>query len=126
MRQKRESNFSNLIDTLKEYINLKIEYGVLSITERISVLAGKVAYVALMAIFSLVILLLLTILIYNVLMAWIGIPWLVALIEIGFILLIMGIIAIFRHSLIINPIADSIIRNILDYDKEEEEEEDEI
>lgn len=124
MRQKRENSFSDLMDTIKEYINLKVEYGLLTVTERASLLIGKMAFVLLMGVLALVVLLMVLVLIYNLLMSWIGIPWLVALIEIGFIALIIAVLTIFKRSLVINPIASAIIRNVL-ISNENEEEEDE-
>lgn len=123
MRQKKESGASGFVDTIKKYIDLKAEYYQLAFVEKVSVLIGKIVLLIFTALLSLALLLLILLLIYNLLMVWIGTGWLVALIEIGFVGLLAGIMWLFRKPLIINPVANSIIRSLLDTDKEDEEDE---
>lgn len=124
MRSKRNKNTSSsFIDSLKEYIDLKIEYYQLHFTEKISLLFGKIVLILIFTLLGLATLLMLGVLIYNLLMMWIGIPWLVALIEIGILLLLMLILYLFRDKIVITPVANSIIRTFLDPDDDNDEEE---
>ncbi|NDV46999.1 hypothetical protein D0T49_08055 [Paludibacter sp. 221] len=126
MRQKRGKDEPSFVDTIKKYIDLKAEYYQLAFAEKVSLLVGKIVLLIFTALLSLALLLLMLLLIYNLLMTWIDIPWLVSLIEIGFIGLLMLIMWLFRYKLVINPVASSIIRSLLSSDdKEEEDEEDE-
>lgn len=125
MAHKRGSNSSSFIDIIKHYIDLKSEYYQLSFVEKVSVLTGKFALLLITALLGHAILLLFILLIYNLLMVWIGITWLVVLIEIGFIGLLMAIAWIFKDALVINPVANIIVKSLLDGDKNKEDEEDE-
>jgi len=125
MRYKRESNSSSFIDIIKRYIDLKVEYYQLSFVEKLSVLIGKIVLLIFTSLLFLVLLLLFILLIYNLLMTWIGIGWIVALIEIAFVLLLMAVMWIFKNSLIINPVANVIIKSLLDSNKDKEDKEDE-
>lgn len=126
MRDRRENESSGLLSIVRKYIDLKVEYYQLSFAEKVSVLVGKIALLIFTSVLLLAFLLLFILLVYNLLMDWIGIGWVVALIEIGFVLFLLAIMWIFRQKLIINPVANSIIKSLLesdDNDKEEENEE---
>ncbi len=125
MVRKKEEKPAGFVDTVKQYIDLKAEYYQLSFVEKVSVLVGKVVLLIFTALLGLALLMLLILLIYNVLMAWIGIGWVVSLIEIGFVLLLMAILWIFRKPLIIHPVAGSIIRSLMDAEDHEKEDTDE-
>ena len=77
------------------------------------------------ALLGLALLMLLIMLVYNLLMAWIGIGWVVSLIEIGFILLLMAVVWVFRKPLIIDPVAGSVIRSLMEQDDKGKEDDDE-
>jgi len=125
MERKRANNSARFIDIIKRYIDLKVEYYQLSFVEKLSVLIGKIVLLIFTALLGLALLLLLILLMYNLLMLWIGIGWLAALIEIAFVLLLIAILWVFKNALIINPVANLIIKSLLDSDNDKEDEEDE-
>ena len=125
MARKEKEEPAGLVDTIKQYVDLKAEYYRLSFVEKVSVLVGKVVLLVFTALLGLALLMLLIMLIYNLLMAWIGIGWVVSLIEIGFILLLMAVVWVFRKPLIIDPVAGSVIRGLMEPDDKEKEDDDE-
>ena len=125
MARKEKEEPAGLVDTIKQYVDLKAEYYRLSFVEKVSVLVGKVVLLIFTALLGLALLMLLIMLIYNLLMAWIGIGWVVSLIEIGFILLLMAVVWVFRKPLIIDPVAGSVIRGLMEPDDKEKEDDDE-
>ena len=125
MARKEKEEPAGLVDTIKQYVDLKAEYYRLSFVEKVSVLVGKVVLLIFTALLGLALLMLLIMLIYNLLMAWIGIGWVVSLIEIGFILLLMAVVWVFRKPLIIEPVAGSVIRSLMEQDDKGKEDDDE-
>lgn len=125
MARKEKEEPAGLVDTIKQYVDLKAEYYRLSFVEKVSVLVGKVVLLIFTALLGLALLMLLIMLIYNLLMAWIGIGWVVSLIEIGFILLLMAVVWVFRKPLIIDPVAGSVIRGLMEPDDKGKEDDDE-
>ena len=125
MARKEKEEPAGLVDTIKQYVDLKAEYYRLSFVEKVSVLVGKVVLLIFTALLGLALLMLLIMLIYNLLMAWIGIGWVVSLIEIGFILLLMAVVWVFRKPLIIGPVAGSVIRSLMEQDDKGKEDDDE-
>jgi hypothetical protein len=117
------SSFSqNLFGSIRKYVDLKLEHVQLSFTERISILVGKIMLMLFFSILSLAILLLVVLLIYQLLMRFIGIGWLVMLIEIAFVGLLMSMLWIFREPLVINPTANMIIRAFYDSNENNDDE----
>ncbi len=125
MARKEKEEPAGLVDIIKQYVDLKAEYYRLSFVEKVSVLVGKVVLLIFTALLGLALLMLLIMLIYNLLMAWIGIGWVVSLIEIGFILLLMAVVWVFRKPLIIDPVAGSVIRSLMEQDDKGKEDDDE-
>ena len=125
MARKEKEEPAGLVDTIKQYVDLKAEYYRLSFVEKVSVLVGKVVLLIFTALLGLALLMLLIMLVYNLLMAWIGIGWVVSLIEIGFILLLMAVVWVFRKPLIIGPVAGSVIRSLMEQDDKGKEDDDE-
>lgn len=123
MREKSKDS-SSLFESIKEYVDLKAEYLQLSFTEKISLLVGRIVLMIFTAIFALAFLLLFLMLMYNVLLTWIGIPWIVSLIQLGLIILLIALMWIFKEKLVIQPVADMIVRILLDKNPKETEEED--
>jgi hypothetical protein len=113
MNSNKKSTFSALVDDIKKYVDLKTEYYALTFAEKVSLLLAKFVLVVFVAILSLVLLLLFIFLIYTLLMSWIGIRWVVLLIEIGIILMMIGILITFKNKLIIKPFAGMVIRIML-------------
>ncbi len=122
MSKKRENSASDFITTIKNYIELKAEYYELTIVEKVSILVGKVVLLIFTALLALALLMLFIILIYNLLMMWIGVPWIVTLIEIGFVGLLTGVLWLFRKPLVIRPVASSVISSLMDSNDKEDEE----
>lgn len=112
-----------MIEEIKKYIRLQVELLQLSFVEKTSVIIGKICLLAIVGVFVSVLGLLLLVVIYTVLLNFIGIPWVVALIEFGIILLGLGIVWIFREKMIVRPIANMIIKELYDGDDKEEKEE---
>ena len=125
MARKEKEEPAGLVDTIKQYVDLKAEYYRLSFVEKVSVLVGKVVLLIFTALLGLALLMLLIMLVYNLLMAWIGIGWVVSLIEIGFILLLRAVVWVFRKPLIIGPVAGSVIRSLMEQDDKGKEDDDE-
>lgn len=125
MARKEKEEPAGLVDIIKQYVDLKAEYYRLSFVEKVSVLVGKVVLLIFTALLGLALLMLLIMLVYNLLMAWIGIGWVVSLIEIGFILLLMAVVWVFRKPLIIDPVAGSVIRSLMEQDDKGKEDDDE-
>ena len=125
MARKEKEEPAGLVDIIKQYVDLKAEYYRLSFVEKVSVLVGKVVLLIFTALLGLALLMLLIMLVYNLLMAWIGIGWVVSLIEIGFILLLMAVVWVFRKPLIIGPVAGSVIRSLMEQDDKGKEDDDE-
>ena len=124
MARKEKEEPAGLVDIIKQYVDLKAEYYRLSFVEKVSVLVGKVVLLIFTALLGLALLMLLIMLVYNLLMAWIGIGWVVSLIEIGFILLLMAVVWVFRKPLIIDPVAGSVIRSLMEQDDKGKEDDD--
>jgi riboflavin transporter FmnP len=81
------------------------------------VLVGKLILVGLLGIMGLALLILLLLLLNNLLTQWIGIEWVATFIEIALMLIAIFTVWHFKDKLIINPVADNIIRTIFDTDK---------
>ncbi|MDR2010257.1 MAG: hypothetical protein LBQ22_07230 [Bacteroidales bacterium] len=112
---------NNIVENIKEFIKLKSEYYTLTIAEKVSLLIARIVLIGIITLLCLILLLLLILLIYILLISWIGIPWVVALIEIGIVILLIVILWGFKKQLIIKPIASLIIRDILEKTDNEQE-----
>ena len=122
MSRRNKNHSSSFMDSIKDYLNLKVEYYQLLFTEKMSLLVGKIILIFIFSILALAFLLMLGVLVYNLLIMWLGAPWLAALIELGILLLLMLILFIFRDKIVITPVANSIIRMMLDPDDDNNEE----
>lgn len=114
MKQEKENKSMTLTQAIKEYIDLKLEYFRLAFAENVSLLVGNIIFLMLIALLGLAALLMIILLIYNVLMEWIGVAWIVSLIEIGFIGLLAAFLWIFREKLVVRPIANIIISTLIE------------
>lgn len=114
MKQEKEDKSMTLTQAIKEYIDLKLEYFRLAFAENVSLLVGNIIFLMLIALLGLAALLMIILLIYNVLMEWIGVAWIVSLIEIGFIGLLAAFLWIFREKLVVRPIANIIISTLIE------------
>jgi riboflavin transporter FmnP len=112
-----------LFENVKQYLDLKLEYLRLDLSEKLSVLVGKLILVGLLGIMGLAVLILILLLLNNLLTQWIGIEWLATLVEIVLMVVAMFAVWHFKDKLIINPVANSIIQTIFDTDKEDEHDE---
>jgi hypothetical protein len=112
MRQEKEN--ITLTEAIKKYIDLKLEYLQLAFAERVSLLIGSIIFITFIALLGLAILLLFILLINNILITLIDIPWLVTLIEIAFVGLIIAVLTVYRKKLVVEPIANMIIQLLLD------------
>lgn len=122
--ESKDANHPKIIDVIRSYIDLKFEYYKLSLTEKVALLIGWIILIFFLGILSLALLLLVMLLIYNLLMQWIGIPWVVTTIEIGFVGLLTFVLWLGKKKMIINPVANMIIRVMLDSSDNNEKKED--
>ena len=116
-----------MIDAIKRYIELRLELLKLSFIEKTSLLIGKIVLLGVIGIFIFAFLGLFLVLIYNLLMSWIGISWVVSLVEIGIIGLLFLIVWLLRYPMIIRPVANMIVKEICnssDNDSDNDEKED--
>ena len=114
MRQEKEDKSMTLMQTIKEYIDLKLEYYQLTFTEKVSLLVGHIILLMLVALLGLTGLLMIILLTYSLLMKFIGIAWVVSLIELGFVSLLIIFLWIFREKLVVRPVAGIIIRMLIE------------
>ena len=114
MKQEKEDKSMTLMQVIKEYIDLKLEYCQLTFTEKISLLVGHIIFLMLLALLGLAGLLMIILLMYNLLMGWIGVSWIVSLIEIGFVGLLTVFFWTFREKLVIRPVAGMIVRMMIE------------
>lgn len=121
---KKKNIFSALVDDIKKIVDLKVEYYTLTFAEKVSLLIARIVLIGFVTILCLVLLLLFIFLIYSLLMSWIGIEWIVILIEIGIVALIMLLLIVFRETLIIKPFANMVIRIMLKSDDSKESDDD--
>ena len=120
-RKNEKNNTLDLHGSLKDYVDLKVEYYKLSLAEKISLLIGRVVLILFLAILGLALLLLFIFLIYSLLMSWIGISWVVVLIELGFVILLIVLLWVFKEPTIINPISSMIINVLFNQPDEDED-----
>jgi hypothetical protein len=113
----------SLFDNVKQYIDLKLRYLQLDLSEKLSVLVGKLIVMGLLGIMGLALLILTLLLLNSLLTQWIGIEWVATLVEMALMAAAMLAVWYFRDKLIINPVADSIIRTLFDSDKDNDNEE---
>ncbi|MDL2262375.1 hypothetical protein LJC11_02605 [Bacteroidales bacterium OttesenSCG-928-I21] len=120
----RKNTFSasihGLFENINDLIKLKTEYYTLTLAEKVSLLIARIVLILITTLLGLVLFSLLLILIHGVLMSWIGIFWAVALVEVGFVVLLLLFLWIFKDKLIIRPVSGMIIRDILDNNNDEE------
>lgn len=108
----------NFFENIRHYIDLKLEYFRLDLSEKMSVLVGKLILVFFMAILALALMLLLLMLLHSLLIQWIGISWVATLIEIGIVILMMILLWCFKEKFIINPVANTILRTFYESDEQ--------
>ncbi len=125
MTRKTNEEQAGLISIIKKYIDLKAEYYRLSFVEKVSVLIGKVVLYVVASLLGLALLMLFILLVHSVLTACIDTEWVVSLIEIGFVVLLATMLWRFRYPLIIHPVANSIVRSLMEQDGNDKEEENE-
>ncbi len=109
----KEGKTAGLIDTIKQYIDLKAEHYKLSFVEKISLLIGQIVLMFFIAIFVLTLVLLAIVISYSLLLSLIGVPWIVALIEIGSVALLLTLLLVFKDKLVIEPVANAVIKTLL-------------
>ncbi|MDL2262147.1 hypothetical protein LJC11_01440 [Bacteroidales bacterium OttesenSCG-928-I21] len=122
MKQGKDDKSLTLTRTIREYIDLRLEHLQLKFSKKISILVGNIVFMIFLAILGLALLLSIYVLIYELLMTWIGIAWVVSLIGVAITCLIIVSVWLFKEKLIIRPIANIIIRSIMEEQEEKEEE----
>jgi gas vesicle protein len=109
---------SYLFNLLKQYIDLKSRGVRASLACKVSSVIDKIVWMIVAAIFGLAILALILVLIYHLLMQWIPISWAVALVELGFVLLLFLICWLLKSKIITRPIDDVVKKTFEILDEE--------
>ena len=102
-------NTSGFIDSLKRYLGLYADYMRLSAAEKMSMLLSAVAFYTLIVAIALIVLIFLSIGIGFLLASVMTLYWAFFIVT-AFYILIFSLLVIFRHTLIVDPIARFVSR----------------
>ena len=105
--------YRRLYDETKRLVNLEVENARLVLTEKLTLLFGRVTLVAVSFVLAVCVLIFLSMSISDLLLEQFT-PWVTYLIVAIFYALLVTIVALFRRQLIIDPIARYISKVILD------------
>lgn len=112
-RQTSSDAYRRLYDEVKRLVNLEVENARLILTERLTLLFGRVAIVAVSFVLSACVVIFLSMSISDLLLGSLT-PWATYMIVGGFYVLLIIILCIFRRQLIINPIARYLSKILLE------------
>lgn len=98
-----------LIDSLRRYVTLNIDYARLTAAEKTSVLLAGVAFYAVMVILATLVLIFVSIGVGHLLAATIAPVWAFVFVA-AFYVLLLVVVIIFRRQLFVNPIARFVSR----------------
>ncbi len=102
-------NTSGFIDSLKRYLSLYADYMRLSAAEKMSMLLSAVAFYTLIVAMALIALIFLSIGVGFLLASVMTLYWAFFIVT-AFYILIFSLLIIFRHTLIVDPIARFVSR----------------
>ena len=102
-------NTSGLIDSLKRYLSLYADYMRLSAAEKMSMLLSAVTFYTLIVAMALIALIFLSIGVGFLLASVMTLYWAFFIVT-AFYILIFSLLIIFRHTLIVDPIARFVSR----------------
>lgn len=98
-----------LIDSLRRYVTLNIDYARLTAAEKTSVLLAGIAFYAVMVILATLVLIFVSIGVGHLLAATIAPVWAFVFVA-AFYVLLLVVVIIFRRQLFVNPIARFVSR----------------
>lgn len=118
-QQQEESAYNKLYTEVKRLVSLYIENTKLLITEKLTLLLGRIALVAVAFVVSATALIFLSMAVADFLLRGLAPCWTYLIIG-GFYVMLVAIVCCFRRKLIVDPIARYISRVILDPPVEKE------
>ncbi|MBD5364433.1 MAG: phage holin family protein [Bacteroides sp.] len=105
--------YRRIFDEVRRLVNLEVEDAKLMLTEKLTLLLGRVTLVAVAFVLSVCVVIFLSMSISDLLLKSFS-PWVTYLIVALFYAVLVGIVALFRRQLIVDPIARYISQVILD------------
>ena len=112
-RQASSAAYRRLYDEIRRLVGLEVENARLVVTEKLTLLFGRIALVAVSFVLSACVIIFLSMSISDLLLESLT-PWATYMIVGGFYALLIVILAIFRRQLIIDPIARYLSKVLLD------------
>ena len=113
----QEKQQTSFFDNIKAYIDLKWEYTRLDAADKLAMLAGRLVLILTFFILGMALFVLLLLMFNTLLIHCIGVEWLAELIELVVVIAIMGVLWHFRQKIIIEPIANSVIKTLFNEDE---------
>lgn len=112
-RQASSAAYRRLYEEIRRLVGLEVENARLIVTEKLTLLFGRIALVAVSFVLSACVIIFLSMSISDLLLESLT-PWATYMIVGGFYALLIVILAIFRRQLIIDPIARYLSKVLLD------------
>ena len=114
MTPETENKYSHIWDEIKKYFQCEIEYAKLTATEKLTVILTAMAVITVIIILGGMALFYMSFALVYLIESWIDSTFGAYMIVSGLLLLMLGIIIIFRKSFILDPIARFISKLFLD------------
>lgn len=108
----QSNQFKQVIDEGKQYVKLQIEYGKLTLTEKMTMLISSLAIGLICVFLAVIAIFFLSMSAVDLMATELGSTW-SCLIMCGFYLLLIVLLIVLRKPLIVNPLARLISRIIL-------------
>ncbi len=105
--------YRRIIDEGRRLVSLEVEDAKLMLTEKLTLLLGRVTLVAVAFVLSACVVIFMSMSISDLLLKSFS-PWVTYLIVAAFYAVLIGVVALFRRQLIVDPIARYISQVILD------------
>ncbi len=112
-KENSSTAYQHLYDEVRRLVGLEVENARLMVTEKLTMLLGRVTLVAVCFVISACVLIFLSMSISDLLLENFK-PWATYMIVAGFYALLICIVALFRRQLIVDPIARYLSRVFLD------------
>lgn len=112
-RENSSEAYRRIYDEVRRLVSLEVEDSKLMLTEKLTLLLGRVTLVAVAFVLSACVVIFLSMSISDLLLKSFS-PWLTYLIVALFYAVLVGVVALFRRQLIVDPIARYISKVILD------------
>ena len=112
-RENSSEAYRRIYEEVRRLVSLEVEDAKLMVTEKLTLLLGRVTLVAVAFVLSVCVVIFLSMSISDLLLKSLT-PWLTYMIVAAFYAVLVGVVALFRRQLIIDPIARYISKVILD------------